>query len=81
MAAGIMDTVQRMGTVIIVVPLVLAGADMLVFGDRTAMGALLLTIAAVVWVVSEYVRTPKDVGESLLQRAVGRVTKTPDDED
>lgn len=81
MAAGIVDTLQRMSAVVIAVMLAFPGLDFLLFQGEPVLGAGLLAMAAVVVLVSEYVRTPADVPAEAAKRAAGAVAKDPDDEE
>lgn len=81
MAAGIIDTLQRMSAVVIAVMLAIPGVDFLVFQGETVLGAGMLALAGVVILVSEYVRTPTDVPAEAAKRAAGAVAKEPDDEE
>lgn len=78
--AGIIETLQRMATMLVLVPVALAGAGMLAEGNTT-FGVILLVVAALIWLISEYVQTPTDVGTTAAEKAASRVVKEPDDED
>jgi hypothetical protein len=80
MAAGIIATLQRMGAVVIAILLALPGLDFLLLQGEPVLGAGMLGMAAVVILVSEYVRTPTDVPAEAAQRAASAVAKDPDDE-
>lgn len=79
MAAGIIETVQRMATMLVLVPVAVAGLGLLAEG-QTAVGVGLLVVAALVWLISEYVDTPTDMGTSAAEKAAETVVKDPDDE-
>lgn len=78
--AGIIETVQRMALMLILVPVVLAGLS-LALGGETVVGVGLLAIAVIIYLVSEYVKTPTDVGTEAAEQAASRVVKAPDDEE
>ncbi|QSG07243.1 DUF7533 family protein [Halapricum desulfuricans] len=78
--AGVVETVERMATALLVVPVAVAGAHLLV-GGQTGAGAALLAIAALMVGISEYVKRPSDVPASAAQRVVGWVAKPPDEDD
>lgn len=80
MAASIIETIQRLGTVIIVAPITLFALDLLA-GGNVATGGAFLGIAALILLISEYVKSPTDVPASMAQRVVGRVAKPPEDDD
>ena len=79
MASGIIETIQRMGLMLVLVPVAFAGASMFLEGQRTA-GVGLLGIAAIIWFVSEYVKSPTDVGTNAAEKVAETVVKDPDDE-
>jgi hypothetical protein len=81
MAAGILDTLQRMGAVVIAVLLALPGLDFLLLQGEPVIGGGLLGMAVLVLLVEEYVRTPSDVPVEAAQRVAGTVAKQPDDEE
>lgn len=77
--AGIIETIQRMGLMLVLIPVAFAGVSMFFEGQRTA-GAGLMGIALIIWLVSEYVKSPTDVGTSAAEKAAETVVKDPDDE-
>lgn len=80
MTASAIDTIQRMGTALIVVPVVLVGVTFLVEGKLVA-GVGFLGVATLMVAISEYVRRPTDVPGSAVQRVVGWVAKPPEDDE
>jgi len=80
MTASIVDTVGRMATAVLVVPVVVAGVSLLA-GGRIGTGGVLLAIAGVMVAISEYVKRPSDIPGTAAQRVAGWVAKTPDDEE
>jgi len=79
MTASIVETVGRMATAVLVVPVVVAGVSLLA-GGQTGTGGLLLVIAGVMVAISEYVKRPSDVPGTAAQRVAGWLAKTPDEE-
>lgn len=78
--AGIIETLQRMALMLILVPVVLAGLTLVLEGE-TVVGGGLLGIAVIIYLVSEYVKTPTDVGTDAAEQAASRVVKAPDDDE
>jgi len=78
--AGIVETVQRMGTAVVVVLVALPAVDFLLRGE-VVVGGGLLAIAVIVVLVSEYVVSPTDVPASAAERTAGRIAKDLDDEE
>lgn len=81
MDTGIVDMLQRVGAVVLALTIALPGLDFLLLRGDVFVGGGLLVLAALVMVVSEYVRSPSDVPASTAQRVVGAIAKEPDDED
>jgi len=81
MADGIADLFQRAGAVILAVTIALPGLDFLLLRGDPVVGGGLLALAAVVLLVSEYVRSPSDVSVSATQLVVDAIVKDPDDEE
>lgn len=77
--AGITAWLGRLGTLGIVVSAGFIGVDFLVGGDPT--GWIFLGVAAAAVVLQEYVTRPSDVPGSVASRVVGRVAKTPEEEE
>ena len=65
---GLIGTVQLAATLVFALPVALLGAGFV------AVGALMVAL-------EEYLTTPSDVPGSLAQKTVGRVMKTPEDEE
>jgi hypothetical protein len=80
MTASIVETIGRMGTALITVPVVLVGLQFLVDGNVLA-GTGFLAIAALMVGISEYIKTPTDVPGSTAQRVAGWIAKPPDEEE
>lgn len=80
MPASVVDTLQRMGTALIVVPVALLGVNFLIAGQYTS-GGVFLALAALMIAISEYVKQPTDVPGGAVKRIAGWVAKPPDDEE
>ncbi|PSQ49136.1 hypothetical protein BRD19_04700 [Halobacteriales archaeon SW_7_65_23] len=81
MDTGILDMVQRVGAVALALTIALPGLDFLLLRGDLFVGGGLLALAALVMIVSEYVRSPSDVPTSTAQRVVAAIAKEPDDEE
>lgn len=81
MDTGIVDMLQRAGTVVLALTIALPGVDFLLLRGDLVVGGGLLVLAAVVLIVSESVRSPSDVPAEAAQRIVGVIAKEPDDEE
>lgn len=81
MDTGILDMVQRVGTVALALTIALPGLDFLLLRSDLFLGGGLLALAALVLIVSESVRSPSDVPTTTAQRVVGAIAKEPDDEE
>ena len=81
MDTGILDMVQRVGAVALALTIALPGLDFLLLRGDLFVGGGLLALAALVVIVSEYVRSPSDVPTSTAQRVVAAIAKEPDDEE
>jgi hypothetical protein len=81
MADGIIDIVQRASAVILSLTIALPGLDFLLLRGQYVVGGGLLALAALVLVVSEYVRSPSDVPATAAQRVVGAIAEKPEDEE
>jgi len=81
MAPGIIDMVQRLGTVVLAITIALPGLDFLLLRGDPVVGGGLLALAALVLVVSEYVRSPSDVPAEAAKQVVGAAVEQPDDEE
>ncbi|MCU4718699.1 DUF7533 family protein [Halapricum hydrolyticum] len=80
MTASVAETVERMATALLVVPVVVAGAHLLI-GGQVGAGAVLLAIAGLMIAISEYVTRPSDVPTSAAQRVVGWVATEPKEDE
>ncbi|MFB6128716.1 MAG: hypothetical protein ABEJ47_03030 [Halorhabdus sp.] len=72
MAAGILETISRVGTVIVVAPIALLGGDLLVRGNYVG-GLAFLGIVVLVLAIERYVITPAEIPQRVASRLVGAV--------
>ncbi|PSP56334.1 hypothetical protein BRC82_02245 [Halobacteriales archaeon QS_1_67_19] len=77
---GLIGTVQLAATLVFALPVALLGVQFLLDG-RTLLGAGFVAVGALMVALEEYLTTPSDVPGSLAQKTVGRVMKTPEDEE
>lgn len=77
---GIVGTVQLAATLVFALPVGLLGGQFLLDG-RTLLGTGFVVVAALMVGLQEYLTTPTDVPTALAEKAVGKVAKTPDDEE
>ena len=77
---GILGTLQLAATLVFALPVGLLGVDKLLSGE-TVVGAAFLGVAILMVVLEEYLTTPTDVPGAVAEKTVGKVAKTPDDEE
>lgn len=77
---GIIGTIQLAATLVFALPVGLLGVNKLLAGE-TVVGGAFLALAALMVALEEYLTTPTDVPASLAEKTVGKVAKTPDDEE
>jgi len=77
---GIMGTIQLAATLVFALPVGLLGLQFLLDG-RLLSGTGFVAVAVLMVTLEEYLTTPKDVPGAVAEKAVGKVTKTPDDEE
>lgn len=77
---GIMGTIQLAATLVFALPVGLLGIQFLIDG-RTLLGGGFVAVAVLMVALQEYLTTPTDVPTSMAEKAVGKVVKTPDDEE
>ena len=75
MARGILETIGLAAALVLAVPIALFGAEHLVRGELLA-GVLYLGIAVGLVLVEQYLTTPTDVPGLVVEKTVGKVTKT-----
>jgi hypothetical protein len=78
--AGIIDTIKLAGTLVFALPVGLLGLQFLLDG-RTLLGGGFVAIAVLMVALQEYLTTPTDVPTSVAEQAIGKVVKSPDDEE
>ncbi|MFC4550664.1 MULTISPECIES: DUF7533 family protein [Halorussus] len=77
---GIIGTIQLAATLVFALPVGLLGVNKLLAGE-TVVGGAFLGVAVLMVALEEYLTTPTDVPASLAEKTVGKVAKTPDDEE
>lgn len=77
---GIMGTIQLAGTLVFALPIGLLGVQFLLDG-RTLLGGGFVAVAVLMVALEEYLTTPTDVPTSVAEKAVGKVAKSPDEEE
>jgi len=77
---GIIGTIQLAGTLVLALPVGLLGVEKLLAG-QTAVGAAFVGVAALMVALEEYLTTPGDVPGSVARKTLGKVAKTPDEEE
>ena len=77
---GIMGTISLAATLVFALPVGLLGIQFLLDG-KTLVGGGFVAVAVVMVALQEYLTTPTDVPTSVAEKAVGKVAKTPDDEE
>ncbi|WP_459194521.1 DUF7533 family protein [Halosimplex sp. J119] len=82
MARSILGLVGLGATLVLAIPVAMLGFDYLVIQDgKTATGAALLIAAGLMIAIEEYVTTPGDLTGVVLDKTVGTVAKSPDDDE
>ena len=79
MASGILETIGRAGTALVVAPIAILALDFLARG-KVLGGLAFLSIVALILAVERYVYTPGDLLERFFGGLAGRVVRTDDDE-
>ena len=77
---GIIGTIKLAGTLVFALPIGLLGLQFL-WNGRTALGGGFVAVAVLMVVLQEYLTTPTDVPTSVAEKAVGKVAKSPDEEE
>jgi len=80
MARSILGLVGLGATLVFALPVALLGVESLVRG-QTVVGAGLIFIAGLMIAVEEFLTTPGDLPTLIAANTVGRIAKSPDDED
>ncbi|WP_137283873.1 DUF7533 family protein [Halorussus salinisoli] len=77
---GIMGTLQLAATLVFALPVGLLGVQFLLDGE-TLLGGGFVAVAVVMVALEEYLTTPTDVPGVMAEKTIGKVVKTPDDEE
>ena len=77
---GIMGTISLAATLVFALPIGLLGLQFLLDG-RTLLGGGFVAVAVLMVALQEYLTTPTDVPTSVAEKAVGKVAKSPDEEE
>ena len=80
MRLGIIGTIQLAATLIFAVPLGIFGVNAFLDGNRL-LGGGLLAVAVLMVVLPHVLTTPGDIPAKVGESVVGKVVKTPDDEE
>ncbi|MUV58428.1 hypothetical protein SAMN04487947_0613 [Halogeometricum rufum] len=80
MRLGILGTIQLAATLIFAVPVGVYGLNTLLDGQQI-LGGGLLAVAVLMVVLPHYLTTPTDIPAKVGESVVGKVVKTPDDEE
>ncbi|MFC7140210.1 hypothetical protein ACFQMA_10245 [Halosimplex aquaticum] len=81
MARSILGLVGLGATLVFAIPVAMLGFDYLVLQGRTGLGAALLVAAGLMIAIEEYVTTPGDLAGTAVEKTVGTVVKSPDDDE
>ena len=77
---GILGTLQLAATLVFALPVGLLGVQFLMDG-KTLLGGGFLGVAVLMVVLEEYLTTPTDVPGAVAEKTLGKVVKTPDDDE
>jgi hypothetical protein len=77
---GIMGTISLAATLVFALPVGLLGLQFLLDG-RVMLGGGFVAVAVLMVALQEYLTTPTDVPTSVGERAIGKVAKSPDEEE
>ncbi|UPV98810.1 hypothetical protein M0R88_09725 [Halorussus gelatinilyticus] len=77
---GILGTLQLAATLVFALPIALLGIQFLLDG-KTLLGGGFVAVAVLMVVLEEYLTTPTDVPGAVAEKTIGKVAKTPDDEE
>jgi len=80
MAAGILELIGRVGTVVVVAPIALLSLDLLVRGELVG-GLAFLGIVGLILAVERYVITPGEVPRVVASRLVGSALSVDESDD
>jgi hypothetical protein len=77
---GIIGTIKLAATLVFALPVGLLGLQFLLDG-RSILGGGFVAIAVLMVALQEYLTTPTDVPSSMAEKVVGKVAKSPDEEE
>ena len=77
---GILGTLRLAATLVFALPVGLLGVQFLLDG-KTLLGGGFLGIAVLMVALEEYLTTPTDVPGAVAEKTLGKVAKTPEDEE
>ncbi|NEU57906.1 hypothetical protein [Halorussus sp. MSC15.2] len=77
---GILGTLQLAATLVFALPVGLLGVQFLANG-QPLLGGGFVAVAVLMVVLEEYLTTPTDVPGAVAEKTIGKVAKTPDDEE
>lgn len=80
MAPGILETLGRVGTAVVVAPIALLGVDFLVRGNYVG-GLAFLGIVGLILAIERYVITPGEIPQLVASRLAGRLLGVEESED
>ena len=80
MRLGILGTIQLAATLIFAVPVGVYGLNTLLDGQQI-LGGGRLVVAVLMVALPDYLTTPTDIPAKVGESVVGKVVKTPDDEE
>ncbi|MFW5918258.1 MAG: DUF7533 family protein [Haloferacaceae archaeon] len=80
MAAGILETIGRVGTVVVVAPIALLGLDLLARGEYVG-GVGFLGIVGLVLAIERYVITPREIPKRIASRLLAAFVTVEDSEE
>ncbi|ACV11583.1 conserved hypothetical protein [Halorhabdus utahensis DSM 12940] len=80
MAAGILELIGRVGTVVVVAPIALLSLDLLVRGELVG-GLAFLGIVGLILAVERYVITPSEIPRVIASRLVGSALSVDESDD
>ncbi|ELZ26845.1 hypothetical protein C475_07921 [Halosimplex carlsbadense 2-9-1] len=81
MARSILGMVGLGTTLVFAIPVALLGLEFLLARGQPTVGAGLLVAAGLMIAIEEHVTTPDDLAGKALDKTVGTVVKSPDDEE
>lgn len=80
MGLGITGTIQLAATLVFAIPVAVFGLDQVAAGN-TALGGVMVVVAALMVALPHYLTTPGDVPAAVAERVIGKAVKVPDEDD